>query len=467
MATNRTLAQVSPDVAAEWHPSKNGDLRPTDVSPYSHKKVWWLGKCGHEFNSEVAKRMVGRGCRYCSGQAVLKGFNDLETTRPDVAAEWHPNLNAPLLPSEVTSGSTAKKVWWLGKCGHHWQSTPESRCRGTGCNVCASKVVVIGINDMATTHPVLAMEFDYQLNSPLKPIGVVAGTNTKLHWICPVGHKYVTSGNKRTLRGYGCPICSRRQLLAGDNDLATTHPQLAVFWGESNPETSSSLTAGSSKKVFWKCPYGHQEYLAAVKNRMRGQGCPVCQNKTVQKGVTDLATIFPSLALEWDSKINHSRPDEVAPYSHKKFWWTCESHGSYQATVAHRSNGRGCPGCSSSGFDPSKPGIFYFIEHEKLGAKKFGITNASSREDRLKGFRNLGWKVLLQVESPNGSEIAALEKAIFTWVRKELSLPVYLSRQDIGKIGGWTETLSADGLDNRVGIAKVNAELERLRNLQT
>jgi hypothetical protein len=75
--------------------------------------------------------------------------------------------------------------------------------------------------------------------------------------------------------------------------------------------------------------------------------------------------------------------------------------------------------------------------------------------------------VLLQVESSNGSEIAALEKAIFTWVRKELSLPVYLSRQDIGKIGGWTETLSADGLDYRVGIAKVNAELERLRNLQT
>jgi hypothetical protein len=185
----------------------------------------------------------------------------------------------------------------------------------------------------------------------------------------------------------------------------------------------------------------------------------------VQSGVTDLATIFPSLSLEWDYELNSANPEEVAPYSHKKFWWTCASHGSYQSSAAHRANGRGCPGCATTGYDPSKPGIFYFIEQEKLGAKKFGLTNVSSREDRLKGFRNLGWVVLLQIESSNGSEIAELERAIFAWIRKELSLPVYLSRQDIGKIGGWTETLSADGLDSRVGIAKVHAELERLRNL--
>jgi hypothetical protein len=186
----------------------------------------------------------------------------------------------------------------------------------------------------------------------------------------------------------------------------------------------------------------------------------------VQKGVTDLATHFPSLSLEWDFRLNQSGPDEVAPYSHKKFWWVCQSHGSYQAAVSHRSNGRGCPGCATTGYDQTKPGIFYFIEHEKLGAKKFGITNTSSRQDRLKGFRNLGWVVLLQVESSNGSEIAVLEKAIFAWVRKELCLPTYLSRQDMGKIGGWTETLSADGLDSRVAIAKINAELERIRNLK-
>jgi hypothetical protein len=536
MVTNKPLSQVSPELSEEWHPSKNGDLKPSDIAPFSHKKVWWLGKCGHEFSSEVASRMLGRGCGYCSGQKVLIGFNDLATTRPDVAAEWHPTLNTPLLPTEVTSGSTAKKVWWLGKCGHHWQSTPAaksnqrgcpycsgqavlegfndlattrpdvaaewhptlnspllssevmagtyskkvwwlgkcghhwqstpgSRCEGSGCNVCASKELVAGVNDMGSTHPILAKEFDHQLNSPLKPSDVFAGTNTKLHWVCPLGHKYSTSGNKRTVRGDGCPICSRKQLLIGVNDLATTHPQLAISWGDSNSFSATSITSGSSKKVFWKCPKGHPEYFSAAKNRLRGQGCPVCQNKSVQSGVTDLATIFPSLSLEWDYELNSANPEEVAPYSHKKFWWTCASHGSYQSSAAHRANGRGCPGCATTGYDSSKPGIFYFIEQDKLGAKKFGITNVSSREDRLKGFRNLGWVVLLQIESSNGSEIAELERAIFSWVRKELSLPVYLSRQDIGKIGGWTETLSADGLDSRVGIAKVHAELERLRNL--
>ena len=52
---------------------------------------------------------------------LMTGLNDLATVNPDLAAEWHPTKNAPLLPSQVTGGSS-KKVWWLGKCGHEWEA---------------------------------------------------------------------------------------------------------------------------------------------------------------------------------------------------------------------------------------------------------------------------------------------------------------------------------------------------------
>ena len=42
------LATASPQLAKEWHPTKNMDLNPSEVSPNSNKKVWWLGSCGHE-----------------------------------------------------------------------------------------------------------------------------------------------------------------------------------------------------------------------------------------------------------------------------------------------------------------------------------------------------------------------------------------------------------------------------------
>lgn len=340
-----------------------------------------------------------------------------------------------------------------------------ARRSGQGCAVCAGKVVVPGINDLETTHPNLASEFDVESNFPLTTKSVMAGTNRALHWKCPLGHKYVAMGAKRALRGDSCPVCSRRVIVPGVNDLATTHQVLASTWSASNISTPDSVSAGSSKKFLWVCPVGHADYSAAVKNRLHGHGCPVCKNKAVEKGINDLASVFPSLAIEWDhAKNTAGTPSTIAPYTHKKFWWICNEHGSYLASAAHRSNGRGCPSCAETGFDERKPGIFYFIENPALGAKKFGITNTASREDRLAGFAKRGWNIILKIESQDGFEIAKLETEIFRWIRKDLGLPVFLSRQDIGKIGGWTETLSADGLETQLAISHVKTELERIRN---
>jgi DNA-directed RNA polymerase subunit RPC12/RpoP len=116
------LATVAPEVARQWHPTRYGALIPADVTSGSDRKVWWRCERGHEWEATIASRVHGAGCPYCAGQRVIPGENDLAALYPEVARLWHPIRNGDLKPSDVMSHTT-RKVWWLGECGHEWDTT--------------------------------------------------------------------------------------------------------------------------------------------------------------------------------------------------------------------------------------------------------------------------------------------------------------------------------------------------------
>ena len=60
------LATIDPELAKEWHPSKNGSLTAADVTPASGVKVWWICPYGHEYQTQVCSRKAGSGCPKCS-----------------------------------------------------------------------------------------------------------------------------------------------------------------------------------------------------------------------------------------------------------------------------------------------------------------------------------------------------------------------------------------------------------------
>ena len=63
------LTITHPQVAKEWHSTKNGDLLPNMVTYGSNKKVWWLGECGHEWQATIYNRTLnGRSCPICGGR---------------------------------------------------------------------------------------------------------------------------------------------------------------------------------------------------------------------------------------------------------------------------------------------------------------------------------------------------------------------------------------------------------------
>lgn len=299
----------------------------------SGKKMPWICSRGHKWIGTVGDRhRRGDGCPTCSNKKILVGFNDLLTTHPKLSAEangWN--------PSEFTAGSSSKLEWKCDK-GHIWKDTLQHRTgRGSGCPVCINRNRVVGVNDLATTHPDLSKEAD-----GWDPAEYVAGSNVLLPWICIEGHRWFAKPNDRSGRGSGCGTCSNSILKSGFNDLATTHPEVAKQADGWDP---SQFIAGSHKSMLWKCKLGHH-WKAIIKSRCYGtqSACPICANKQVEKGFNDLQTTHPKMAkfaYGWD-------PATVTFGSGQKRSWKCDRGHIWESRVLGLvKSSEGCPICSN------------------------------------------------------------------------------------------------------------------------
>lgn len=224
-----SLASTHPDVAAEWHPTRNGALTAGQVGPGTKRSIWW--KCmkhGHEWETAPNNRTKGNGCPYCGNRRVLPGFNDLTTTHPHIAQEWHPDKNGGLVPGEVVAG-TAKSAWWKCERGHEWRAAVNNRTRqGTGCPYCSNRLVLRGYNDLATTHPEIAQEWHPERNGSKTPSSVVGGAATKCWWRCAQGHSWATPVVNRTL-GKGCSRCAEQTSSLAERMVVALASELGHF----------------------------------------------------------------------------------------------------------------------------------------------------------------------------------------------------------------------------------------------
>lgn len=271
------IGKFNLELKAEWHPTKNGKLIPNDVATGSKKRVWWLGKCGHEWEQSIYNRSYAlQGCPYCSNKKVCTD-NCLATLNPELAKEWHPTKNGKLTPNDLTLGS-GKRVWWLGKCGHEWQTCMclKSKTIGGGCPYCSGSRVCKE-NCLATLNPKLAKEWHPSKNGTLTPADVTIGSGIKRWWLGECGHEWQASISSR--RTCGCSYCSRRRVCK-DNCLATLNSELAKEWHptKNGKLTPNDVTPGSHKKVWWVGKCGHEWKTSVLlrNNGSRSRRCHKC-----------------------------------------------------------------------------------------------------------------------------------------------------------------------------------------------
>lgn len=404
---SKPLSTTHPELAAQWHPTRNGNLTPDKVTAGSARRVWWLCEKGHEWQVKVYGRSEGSGCPDC---AQLRG-EPLSATHPELAAEWHPTRNGDLTPDTVTAGSD-RLVWWLCESSHEWRASVGNRARGTGCSACRRVLVVdrwpelvaqwhptrnVGIAvetlsvwdprpvwwrcerghelempahargraahrcpDCAledksrpvlalTTRPGLRAEWHPTRNAGLDLEAITTDDSRPMWWLCRLRHEWEEPVADRLSRGGGCRLCAGRRYV---ESLSVTHPLVAAQWhpilnGDLTPE---EFTAGSSVYIAWICEEGH-EWRARIDTRTsgKGSGCPKCDPKRRHYRRESLAVERPDLAAQWHPTLNGDRtPYDVTAGSGQKIWWRCETNLEHvwRAVVAQRTKGSGCRKCA-------------------------------------------------------------------------------------------------------------------------
>jgi len=343
-----SLETLNPALAKFWNTKRNAPLTPKDVTAYSGKRVWWICTKGHEWPgmiSSMQKHQPGNECPFCNNRIAHIG-NCLSTSNPALAKQWHPEKNGTLTAYDVMPKSN-RKVWWKCPiCSNEWQAVINSQnSRKTRCSYCAGRRASPEYC-LQSICPDLAKEWHPSKNGELTPQVITPKNQKKVWWKCSKGHEWQASVSKRSQRGDGCPYCSGRQA-SPEYCLQSLYPDVAQEWHPRKNEglTPQDVTPGSGRRVWWECQKGH-EWQTSVHNRsLRGQGCPLCVDRTRKHG--SLAEEFPHLLDEWDYSKNLHLPEKYRARSNKKVWWRCSicTH-EWQATPDSRVSGSGCPICA-------------------------------------------------------------------------------------------------------------------------
>ncbi len=162
--SGKSLAEANPKLALQWHPTKNGKIKPEDVAANSGIYAWWLCENGHEWNAVVASRNSGVGCPECFNEKRKNGLG-MRKTNEDFLKEIK-RLGLNIEPMEQYINSTTKILVKCTICGRTWKVLPYSligkqhsqciKCFGT-----AKKTTEEFVSELKAVHPCLELLDNY------------------------------------------------------------------------------------------------------------------------------------------------------------------------------------------------------------------------------------------------------------------------------------------------------------------
>ena len=242
VSITNSLQSKNPELSKLWHPTKNGELLPKDITEKSGQKVWWKCPKGpdHEWKSSPStiysnsiRSKSGHGCPCCSNHK-LSVTNCLQNVNPELSTEWNTQKNKKR-PDEVIAGGHTK-YWWKCAHGHEWLASISKRMprkeirkgikrtRGRGCPYCKSYGSARKPSreyNLNFLEPELVKRlWDFEKNEGVTPDEVLPGSNLEYWWKCPEGPDHiwkqssrkVVTANKGT-RSNGCPFAQVKEFL--------------------------------------------------------------------------------------------------------------------------------------------------------------------------------------------------------------------------------------------------------------
>lgn len=341
-----SLAALFPEIAKEWNFEKN-DVTPDAVYPNSNKTYWWICEKGHDYDMTASKR-TGRkyGCPICSNHKVCVGFNDLQTTYPQLLEEWDYEKNEAigLRPTEVTYGCE-KHAYWKCQRGHRWSARIYTRTTGAcGCPKC-NKELRISYPEKIIAH-YLRLLFPDSIENYRSPelnnqeIDIfIASLNLGVEYDGKRWHKDPKKDQKKDdlCKRLGIKLIRVREKGCGEYESEAIKVYVD---GKSDEELSKAI-----KYIVDFINKAYSLHKSCDINIQR-DGPSILSTVLSKKKENSIAK--SNLIEEWDSQRNKGiNPECVPSFSNDYFWWICKKCGfSFRAQASKRSIGRGCPYCS-------------------------------------------------------------------------------------------------------------------------
>ena len=272
------LDKYAPDVAAQWHPTMNGNRRPETESPLSTKTAWWQCDVApdHVFRASVYNRAVlHTGCPCCRNRQVSV-TNRLSTVAPDVAEQWHPTKNGELEPGNIVATS-AVTVWWKCAAGHdhEWAASPHDRVhKGYNCPFCNGKLASSTYN-LAMKSPETAKEW-HPTKNDITADKVTFMARRVVWWRCIVNplHEWKQAVREVQQCRIRCPFCRARS-----RSIVGTAPQLHRQWHPTRnyPLVPVDIARYSHVPIWWQCNENPDHvWLQKPARRPDTGACPLC-----------------------------------------------------------------------------------------------------------------------------------------------------------------------------------------------
>ncbi len=339
------LKTINPMLAKEWNYDKNENLKPEDVSFGSSKKVWWKCKYGHEWITSISNRNKKRGCPICSmyrhisipEKVIYYYFSQVFSIKENIKINNQMELD--IFIPKLNLG-----IEYDGRAWH--KNIDRDIKKDKFCELNDIKLIRIrenGLPDYNTNSYIIKTQTpDSDLNF-MKQVLI-----DLLNYINQT-YNLKTTIDFNIDRDY-YSILSLVEKFEMENSLSIKFPELLKEWdynknGNLNPKM---ISKGSSKKVWWKCKYGH-EWRTAINNRTNDSNknqCPYCQKKKTIIGINDIVTLKSPFLIDWDYNKNNTPPNNFMEHSGIKVWWKCHMCGfEWQSTIDSRSK-HGCRYCS-------------------------------------------------------------------------------------------------------------------------
>lgn len=325
-----SLLEKHPDIASLWHPTLNGDVGPEDVHHGSRTLVWWLcPDYDAAYQRAVFSQVRSGGASpYVNGRLVVAGVNDISTTHPDIAALWHPTNN---------QNTDLRTVFWRNKKSASWlcPATGNSYTRPVAKQVkmggrspytdsSLATPLCAGQTDLKTAAPEVAALWHPTENHLLTPQDVTPGSKRVVSWLCPTyGVSYRRRVSLQVRAGATSPLMTGHIVVAGVNDLTTTHPDIAAQWHrEKNTVPPTEVTHGSDVLAWWECPTTGLPFERKVGDHVRLGGTSPVGNGGNLSPHNNLAVVRPDIAALWHPTLNGDlRPEDVTVCSAVACWW--------------------------------------------------------------------------------------------------------------------------------------------------